>query len=466
MQIIQKTEFNLRSCILGNLLLLALAMALRIVAVMNHGVLSQFSPQIIHGSLADLAIPFAVLFLAAFKAKKIYFQLSIQTTYLFTLLTAIDFFHYLKFGSRITFDLLLNDSWLWWLRQDRVIFLPMLFVIWLCFFIIRKVSLISHASCTRHNLVFLLCAMILLALQTPSLTPISTIKDNNSELFLENKIFDKKNDLAMSSFHCLFKLRKFNQKTLLLELLSDPAIFDRYLNQYEKHARLAANKMNRSHQTKIWPHQGFKNSMHSGNSLQAFAEAIKSKFPGVELDINYLDETDRFVVCHDLPQNREMYQLLPDLENYFTILSKSSSNDIIVWLDFKNLDYRNNKQALRKLHMLAEKYKVLNSLMIESNDALLLRDFSRCGFKTIWAMFYEMADERLQQHDIRAAKALAALSGCQMISLPWQVADEYARSILTPMPLAIYTVNEVEKLKEFISFPEIYVILSDMNGVD
>lgn len=81
-------------------------------------------------------------------------------------------------------------------------------------------------------------------------------------------------------------------------------------------------------------------------------------------------------------------------------------------------------------------------------------------------MFYEMADERLQQHDIRAAKALAALSGCQMISLPWQVADEYARSILTPMPLAIYTVNEVEKLKEFISFPEIYVILSDMNGVD
>ena len=53
-----------------------------------------------------------------------------------------------------------------------------------------------------------------------------------------------------------------------------------------------------------------------------------------------------------------------------------------IWLDFKNLDDTNLKNALLSLIQIRNKYNLQNKILVESNRAGLLTDFSDSGFYT------------------------------------------------------------------------------------
>lgn len=237
-------------------------------------------------------------------------------------------------------------------------------------------------------------------------------------------------------------------------------------NQYQQHAVTSAKAMSEISISPIWLHMGFYNERIPPNSLQAFTKAINKGFSGVEIDVHYLENEDRIVVCHDLPSQPQLYKSLPDLDQYLMILAKDKTRNVTLWLDFKNLNNNYQLQAINKLKSSAEKYEVMESLIVESFNPFILRSFSKAGFKTLLAFFYGLPEARLQKQDLKVVKAYATLSGCKAISLPWQIADESTRQLLYPMPIAIYSVDDRETLQQALAIPQIVIILADTYSLE
>lgn len=105
-------------------------------------------------------------------------------------------------------------------------------------------------------------------------------------------------------------------------------------------------------------------------------EKISPASSGIECDVYFNDEKNVFEIHHD-PGVATGFTLDKLLEVY-----RKKELQASIWVDFKNLDDSNAKQALTALSDLRNKFKLTNKILVESGRADLLGTFSDSGFYT------------------------------------------------------------------------------------
>lgn len=116
---------------------------------------------------------------------------------------------------------------------------------------------------------------------------------------------------------------------------------------------------------KLWKHR-----------VLTSAEANKNfkEFKGVELDVFFDMENNVFDVKHDGPNSGLT------LESYFQNIE--NVNSYYFWIDFKKLDDSNVSEAVDRLNLLQDKFKLKDRVIVESPRMRLLSKFSDVGFAT------------------------------------------------------------------------------------
>ena len=122
--------------------------------------------------------------------------------------------------------------------------------------------------------------------------------------------------------------------------------------------------------------------------------ALSEQQGGIECDVYFNREKNSFEVHHDWDKSTGLS--LEELFNQYKKRNLSAS----IWLDFKNLNDSNAKQALTYLIQLKIKFDLQNKLLIESNRTDLLNNFADSGFFTSYytPMFnpYKLNDEEMK----------------------------------------------------------------------
>lgn len=118
---------------------------------------------------------------------------------------------------------------------------------------------------------------------------------------------------------------------------------------------------------KIWAHRV--------NSLEKF-ESASDKFPGVELDVVFLNQKEIFDVTHPPSPSIGL-----TLNKYLS--SKKINKKYNFWIDFKNLNSNNYLASSQKLNNLADSLDLTKSnIIVESTKPEYLTYFSKNDFKT------------------------------------------------------------------------------------
>lgn len=121
------------------------------------------------------------------------------------------------------------------------------------------------------------------------------------------------------------------------------------------------------HKDKIWAHRV--------NSVQKL-EFTQQKFAGVELDLVFDNKTMTFDVNHPPAPSIGL-----TLETYLNNFDTRSP--VGIWLDFKNLNGENSRNALIRLDELSLNHQLdKSSIIIESQSPKYLSGFSDSGYKT------------------------------------------------------------------------------------
>ncbi len=117
---------------------------------------------------------------------------------------------------------------------------------------------------------------------------------------------------------------------------------------------------------KIW--------IHRVNSIEKLGE-VQADFYGVELDVVFVDSLKGFDVNHPPEQSINLY-----LEEYLSSIGHNKS--LHFWLDFKNLDAQNQKNAIVRLNTICELLSLSkNNFIVESSNVALLHEFSKAGYQ-------------------------------------------------------------------------------------
>lgn len=147
--------------------------------------------------------------------------------------------------------------------------------------------------------------------------------------------------------------------------------------------------------------------LHGVNSIPALQEAIK-EYRGIELDIVFSNE-GKMEIYH--PPNPPSGLFLQDY-----IASLPTVSNLYFWLDFKNLNDKNQQQALKIL----SKYFPATSrshVIVESKKPDLLEPFENSGFLT---SFYlpnlKISDRDKTIEQIRAARKMIEKTETNFVS--------------------------------------------------
>jgi glycerophosphoryl diester phosphodiesterase len=104
--------------------------------------------------------------------------------------------------------------------------------------------------------------------------------------------------------------------------------------------------------SKLFSHRGFlqKKPNLNENTLESFQNAIDNQFKAIEVDVWYIDK--ELILNHDKPEN--------DLAKYNKLsdLLKKFSNNIEYWIDFKNLNISNTKDAIFTLKTTIDRFNI------------------------------------------------------------------------------------------------------------
>jgi hypothetical protein len=134
----------------------------------------------------------------------------------------------------------------------------------------------------------------------------------------------------------------------------------------------------------------WKKAVNTINKLNALSEQQS----GIECDVFFNMTKNSFEVHHDWDKPTGLG--LEELFNQYKKRNLSAS----IWLDFKNLNDSNAKQALTYLIQLKNKFDLQNKLLVESNRTDLLNNFADSGFFTSYytPMFnpYKLKDEEMK----------------------------------------------------------------------
>lgn len=137
---------------------------------------------------------------------------------------------------------------------------------------------------------------------------------------------------------------------------------------------------------KVWSTRGLvtdtENRLNDANSIASINLALNLGAKGVEVDVYFDLELDRYIVSHDRPYNLKNGELLT-LEALFEQIDEQA----YIWLDFKKLtrlDEQGVQQAVERLHKITENTLSPTRIYIESEHPTKLLPFRRAGFQTLF----------------------------------------------------------------------------------
>lgn len=126
------------------------------------------------------------------------------------------------------------------------------------------------------------------------------------------------------------------------------------------------------HRSVPWSAENEKVWLHRANSIE-MAQQYQWQFPGLEIDLRYIDSLQDFLVKHDADEDSQL-----TLEQWCEALDNRSN--LGIWFDFKNLTRLNRDGALQRLSALRDQYQLNGKLYVESSNYWSLRAFQDAGF--------------------------------------------------------------------------------------
>lgn len=461
----EKTDAGQRlSCCLKSWLLLTIASCCFRVYILSVENLFSFSSLALRGVFDDLTIPFAVMALAIYSGNHKFYKLSHYVNLAAALLVCFDFKHFVQFVSRINLDILNLDIFLYWLRSSRGFFIPLLLAFAAVHkFLSRKIT----GSCTpalmpRRAGIFLAIALLLITIQNLSSDSLPELINDEWDRYLATTASLNRCHLASSSFHCLFSLTLSSQAITPPQIFWESSFPEKFLAQFEDFAARKQTFLTLEQKDKLWLHQGFHESGKEGNSIKSVNRAFASNYAGVEIDLHFVENEHMIIVCHDMPTPKDWQNNILTFDRLLQELPLNQKNPGYLWLDFKNLNSGNASEALNLLAEMIRRHNLHDHVLVESSNPFMVRKITQAGLNSVWGVFYGQNAAKLDKDNISAIKALAVLSQCIMISLPWQACDEQARNLLNNFPTAVYTVNDIDQIEKFLALPSVKIVLTDL----
>ena len=215
---------------------------------------------------------------------------------------------------------------------------------------------------------------------------------------------------------------------------------------------------------KVWGHRGHPEPGIPENTLASFRHAFDLGAPGVEMDVVYLVDQDRFFIAREMAQVNE--QRL-SLETVFAQLGHRG----YFWLDIKSIRSLTPDQAQRAaatLRRLAERYRVTQRIIVESDHPQNLAFFSQAGLHTSYWIFNIEEEEAPQS--LRAwVEALMKVQRNYIrgrfsaISMDYHHYKPIVARFLQGARIHLFTVNDEALLRAFMLREDVRIVLTDGN---
>lgn len=200
----------------------------------------------------------------------------------------------------------------------------------------------------------------------------------------------------------------------------------------------------------VWAHRGLSN-ITTPYSEELFKKVTVEGYRGVEIDVFFNLEKNRFDVTHDYNENAPTFSL----EEVLKLLP----SEIYIWFDFKNLSSLNKKHAIIKLNELFPG-KAKNRIIIESHDWISLKTLSEANFFTsVWVNF----SYKSRIYDLRLyfLKTMIAFTNFTSFSMAHDRYDDNFSKILKNNNVMLFTVNKKNKILELFKNKNVKIILTD-----
>jgi glycerophosphoryl diester phosphodiesterase len=212
---------------------------------------------------------------------------------------------------------------------------------------------------------------------------------------------------------------------------------------------------------KVWGHRGYFKD-HDSNSLPGIRQAFDLGAEGVELDVHFDLESNRFIVSHNYPYKLKDGRLLL-LEDVF----RESGKRGYFWLDFKNLrrlKRKDAKRAAKNLVSLLESYNLKSKAIVESKSALNLSIFSKAGLYTsYWISAGRGGNGFLARIKVAGYKARFLHGKFSAVSLDYRDFTPYVQDSFSGVPVHLFTLNTKSDVMKYLLQKNVKIILSDEN---
>ncbi len=205
----------------------------------------------------------------------------------------------------------------------------------------------------------------------------------------------------------------------------------------------------------VWAHKGY----HKGvtpNSLKAVQKAHESGVDGIEIDVHFDLELNRFVVSHNKPYRKHNGRLL-FLEDVFKTSFKG-----YYWLDFKNISEDNLSAAANRAKLLINRFELKGRLFFESWHRKEISVFSNMGFQTLYWMSLEYETGSFKHfQEVFAIKSLVVKSNFVALSGNYENFLKYSTGTFEGFPIFLFTLNDKKLINKFFEDQNVKVILTD-----
>lgn len=197
--------------------------------------------------------------------------------------------------------------------------------------------------------------------------------------------------------------------------------------------------------TRLFAHRGFAKTKNLQNTITSLNQAKENGFEAIEFDIWFLE--GELFLKHNLPEKTELKEL-PNFRDYLTF-----QNELIYWLDFKNLDKFNVRAALTLVKNEINQAKIdLNKIYF----APFITDYFLAGeiFATIRDVFgkesqlvavCEKLDDLQKINDLRH---FLTKNKIKFLSIFHELLNQSFVEKFFDVEVFAWTVNDVSRLKD------------------
>ncbi|MDT8284825.1 MAG: hypothetical protein RQ767_04810 [Thermovirgaceae bacterium] len=212
---------------------------------------------------------------------------------------------------------------------------------------------------------------------------------------------------------------------------------------------------------KVWSHAGYQGE-HEANSLESYQHAFDLGAKGVELDIFYDPKGEQFIVSHDLQYEPDGGETL-----YLSEVFEKLGEKGYFWLDLKNLGRLNRSEAVKAADILRsdlDKFDLGNKIIVESKVAKSLVLFAnRNIFTSLWitpGRNDSWFDSRIKNLLYKSRFLKGRFSAFSMNYLNY---TPYVQNSLGSIPVHLFTINDLDEIREYMPITNVKIILSDEN---